>query len=310
MKVLEDHTNNGKKHEDVNRNNLVAQSDLQKALDALGEHFENQQTPCTMEIDGKINNANNFHLTTAGNHVLRACSSSLQENLIRMVQAVPDDDFQNALDKHHPPEDLVKKRDQFIPENKDDEKYEVLDQDEFQFEEEDLLDPKAIQQAKELRTKVRFLSESVQKLRRSVIQRASDESVVVENSVVNRKLLNSDDRPGLSLSKKLSDQSRQRLGTSLGVDACLVNLCKLLSHPNLAEMPNRTNALQETMDIIEKDTSSTRTLSQTESAIVSRTNGQEDETDAHQRDLLSSSSPDDNKSPEDRLADFLAKVAI
>jgi hypothetical protein len=291
--VLGDGTN--RKSEERHQNNLIAQSDYEKALEGFRDYFHKEQNDDENVIMSHAA-AGVEHVENASPAVLRrktlfkACQLSLEQNFKRIVQPIPDEEFHAMMDQYYPHE-LEEEPTQELVEEQEEE-YE---------EEEDLLDPKALEQAQQLREKVRQISQRVEKYRNQVLLRAS--ATTAKSSSRNQEILTSDSRPDLAPRDENPILSTSELHTSM------TNLVKLLNHPNMAEIPNKMMSLQETMAVIQRDTSPTKTLSQTESAILSRTNDKENEEVARQLDLLTPPSPG-GETPQDRLARFLSKVSV
>lgn len=299
--ILGDGTN--RKSEERYPNNLIAQSDYEKALEGFRDYFHKEQND---DENVMMSNAaagmepieNSSQTVLRKQTILKACQLSLEQNFKRIVRPIPDDEFHTMMDQYYPPELEPEQTQDFIGEQQQDDREEEDD------EEEDLLDPKALEQAQQLREKVRQISQRVEEYRNQVLLRAS--AITAMSSSRNQEILTSDSRPDLS---SVSPRDENQILSTSELYTSMSNLVKLINHPNMAEMPSKTMALQETMEVIQRDTTPTKTLSQTESAILSRTNDKENEELARQLDLLTPPSPG-GETPQDRLARFLSKVSV
>jgi hypothetical protein len=264
---------------------LVAESDYQAAASAITATFES-----SFQDQQEDSLAINF---------LHDTRSSLLKHMEQILQNVGDEEFHAAVDPYH-----------VIPheEEEDDsgDDYESEEEEEEtskpEIDEEDLLDMKAYETAQKKRNQVRLLSKRVQEIRQRVLERVSLEACK-DFSVQQSK--------GLRLESFIEEETTISL---TDLQTSLQNLTSALERHDNANNPTQQRRLQDTIETIQKDQNS-NTLSQTEAAIVSRTNSWTDEELKEEFQLLSQ--PDSftgntaatatvtGLSPEDRLALFL-----
>lgn len=312
MTTMENSSDEATQNEEAKfQNNLVASSDYRQALNGINEYFENEQKELTKKMNNHIETTEDDTVLTMNllrKHLIKSSSASLQQNFTRIAQDIPDEEFHQLMEKHYPPlidDDRSTELDEKLQRLRGE--YEAIDEEEEEeVEEEDLVDAKALKQAQELREKVRALSARVEELRGSVVLRACN--IAESDSESSRQIRSSDHLPNLSIPDNLMGEDG---ATSTEIYKSMEGLAKLVNHPKLSEMPYRLNVLQETMDVIQNETAPAKTLSQTESTIVSRVNEKENVDDARQRDLLTPMSPiDEESSPQDRLAEYLAAIIL
>jgi hypothetical protein len=260
-------------------NNLVAQSDFQAALRGFDE-----------TCYGTTTEKKDSNWTTKLRQSVR---TSLVRNLTRLIHPIDDQEFQKHVDRYHPHEQ-EDDRDDDNNDNDTNDMYRQMRDDneeegttEEEYEDEDLLDPQAFSQAQALREQVRQMAQRVQKLRDSVFQRAAvlhQQQHSGNNN--NNNNMTMDIRPNVTLPKESSVKTNLQTTFS--------SLTNLMRNAQLAAIPNKMQNFQETLQVIQKETSEDKILSQTESAILSRNNGANEEAS----DRLGPSSSD-------RLAYFL-----
>jgi hypothetical protein len=260
-------------------NNIVAQSDYEAAIRAIEATFQQEQP--------NLNNHSDDDPLVR--EIFESAQASLLRNLSRMVQPMNDNDYHGLIDPYH----IVQEDDDDDDESvlEDSPQVEEQDDEDEEIDEEDLLDTRALQEAQELRSQVRALSKRVQQIRERVLQR---ESQTVENPdsrvhVVGPSMVSNDDDDDDSLKSSLEQ------------------LSQLLHHSQWAKLPKQMQSLQDTIEVIQKEQQTGRTLSQTEVAIISRNNSTEE--DEHLR-LPSSSHEegDDLLSASDRLVQFFQNL--
>ena len=294
------------------QNNLVAHSDYQQAMNGINEYFENEGKKFIENFNvDRFNDETSLTMHLLRKHLMKSCNTSLQRNFARMTQEVPDAQFNLLMEEYYPPLSYEERSgtDEPLQRLRAELQEVEEEEDEEEFEEEDLIDPKALKQAQDLREKVRTLSTRVEELRGSVVLRAC--KIAESGFKSNRQLLESDPLPNVSVPEDLiSVPPFAKDISSTDLYKSMDDLAKLVNHAKFGEIPNRLNVLEETMEVIRNDTTPVKTLSQTESSIVSRINEKENVNDARQRDLLTPLSPADEETPQDRLADFLARVML
>eukprot|EP00934_Nitzschia_sp_Nitz4_P002041 Nitzschia sp. Nitz4//scaffold60_size111251//103745//104617//NITZ4_004165-RA/size111251-processed-gene-0.45-mRNA-1//-1//CDS//3329555618//2041//frame0 len=269
-------------------NNAVAQSDYDAAMRAIQSTFQEE----------------------ASHPFLQQAQSALLDHLQRIVVPVKDQEFEEYVDLYHQPMEEDEDDDDASDPTRSMPPLEQVFQKLLQQElaalppinEEDLLDAKAQQEAKELRSSLCSLSQQIEQVRGRVLEASSQQAV---DPRVQHMLEQQNQLPIIqSPSSKPSNPaaSVEELQTSLEALAALLQQSTWTE-----ELPQQLQSLQQTMDVIQKDSSEDRVLSQTEMAIVSRTNTMDDEDlDARRQQLIKGEGGQDQPlSPADRLADFL-----
>jgi len=246
-------------------NTIVARSD-----------FDAARTSIEATIDGAIA-AETDPLTK---RLYQEMRTSLIQNMIRIAQPVEDNELHDITLPFYTP---VEKDDIMgTPEGSDDEGEEEID-------EEDLLDRKTLSQAKELRSNIRSISSRVEKVRSRVLERS-------------RKLAVSEleeDDP-IDLDEAACNETKAK---AKQLKESLQSLSDLLGKSEWAEMPHQVSRLNDTMDVVNKEMDIDKPMSQTELAIVSRSNSAEDEQNENDIQRLSQGDKlTEDISASDRLA--------
>ena len=243
-----------------NPNNLVADCDLKASLACLEEYSSSKQ-----------------------NENAPLASSTIQsfvQHLQRIVQSVPEAEFQALIDAYHygivvenEDEEDDRRRlsdvsDASVEEGEASSKQQVVvnNNDNFDFEDAELLNTDALQKAKELRAQVRSAAQEVSSLRDSVLQQVLEEYEA-----------NSEHSRLMKMTTAQQEQQRPVLVppesiTNLdNVSDSLQALVDLLHSSNLqASLSQESDRFQEMIEIIQQETSEARTMSQTEVAITAR----------------------------------------
>ncbi len=263
-------------------NNAVAESDLAAAIQAIERTF---QEVAAMESSDET-----------GRMLFQDIKTSLIEHLKRIVDPVADIDYQDYLDLYH-----------IVPEDEDDDDQAEVDEmteddpimeetEEEEIDEADLLDTRALQEAQQLRVTVRNLSQSVQEIREQVLKDSLDTIVRKEYTVLVNDASN---RPTIETDQTSMEAQRESLQESLQA------LSTLLQDPQWSELPQELLSLQNTIEVIQKETDKDRPMSQTEAAIISRCNSGDDDNDWEM--ILSQGNQDVDKprmTASDRLAHY------
>jgi hypothetical protein len=258
--------------DDSFRNNIIAQSDYQAALKALETTFQ--------DID---------ETDPIARDLFQAAHASLVSNLSRMVQPVEDSVYHASIDPYHvveedesdqeEEEEVVDQQDEEI-----DEQDEEIDEQDEEIDEEDLLDTKALKEAQQLRSQVRNLSQRVQQIRDRVLQKVESSSS------------SSQPQPDVRVQIEGAEQEK----SDADLTSSLEGLSKLLNHSQWAKLPQHLQSLQDTIEVIHKE--NVRPLSQTDVAIISRNNSEDE-------GLHMSSQDDQDLSAPDRLLRFFQDLA-
>ena len=264
-------------------NTLVAESDLQAAMQGLEERLKRS---ISKYDDGDAVPSDNQNTR----RLLQECGNSLKRNIERIVQPVTDEAFHVYVKRN----DDNDKDDGTKTEDAGD-SYETTNEEEEEYDEEDLLDPEAVQRVKELRQKIRAQAASVQKVRQEVLEQA----VTIGQRQVHLWLGKYGDSSKAQAEIEVAalDTTRSRKQVD-EMHESVANMVTAL-HEIGKEIPDKLSSLQETVAAIEKSLSRKEegTLSQTERAILSR-----DEDVA--MGLMNEVS---DISPEKRLANFLGQ---
>jgi hypothetical protein len=245
-------------------NNIIAQSDYQAALKALEATF--------LDID---------ETDPIARDLFQAAHASLVNNLSRMVQPVEDSAYHAWIDPYHVVEDdeSDQEEEEVVEEQDDDDE----EQDE-EIDEEDLLDTKALKEAQQLRSQVRNLSQRVQQIRERVLQKVESSSS------------SSQPQPDVRVQVEGAEQEESHADLTSSMEG----LSKVLNHSQWAKLPQHLQSLQDTIGVIQKE--NVRQLSQTDVAIISRNNSEDD-------GLHLSSQDDQDLSAPDRLLRFFQDLA-
>ena len=264
-------------------NTLVAESDLQAAMQGLEERLKRSLSKYD---DGDAVPSDNQNTR----RLLQECGNSLKRNIERIVQPVTDEAFHVFVKRNddNDEDDGTKTEDAG-------DSYETTNEEEEEYDEEDLLDPEAVQRVKELRQKIRAQAASVQKVRQEVLEQA----VTIGQRQVHLWLGKYGDSSKAQAEIEVAalDTTRSRKQVD-EMHESVANMVTAL-HEIGKEIPDKLSSLQETVAAIEKSLSRKEegTLSQTERAILSR-----DEDVA--MGLMNEVS---DISPEKRLANFLGQ---
>eukprot|EP00980_Cylindrotheca_fusiformis_P023408 scaffold10472_cov126-Cylindrotheca_fusiformis.AAC.3 len=262
-------------------NCIVAESDYKAALSAIESKFKNAAAPSD---------------DTATQSFLEETQKALLESLQRIVHPVSDQEFHDIVDPYHIATPIVD-----ADESDSDESItEEEEEEEESIDEETLLDAKAYETAKEKREHVRSLTRRVQQIRQRVLDRVATEA--------SKDFQVDSAKPEIVMEEGFETASLASFQESLN------RLDKVLQQSEWENLPKQLQRLQETIDSIQREQDKDRPLSQTEIAIVSRTNSMADEELLEQCARLSQNDYDptneedmDDKqlSPVERLAFFL-----
>lgn len=262
-------------------NNAVAESDLQAAIQAIEDTFHE----ATSSLD-----SSDF----TRRMLFQDTQQSLVYHLKRIVQPISDVDFQDYIDLYH----IVLDEDDDDVEDNDNDQQFMDDMVEEEIDEADLLDTNALQEAQQLRAAVRDLSQNVQEIREEVLKNSIATIVRNEYTALVDDVPN---RPSVEIDKTMIDQQQEYLQQSLQA------LSALLQDSQWSELPKQLEDLQNTIDVVRKETDKDRPMSQTEAAIISRCNSDDENNNWDM--LLSQKDGDDSRmTPSDRFARFFEQL--
>jgi hypothetical protein len=273
-------------------NNAVAQSDLDAAIQAIEQSFQ--------EALGEHPQNNN---DTTRSLLLQDTQQSLIKHLKRIVDPVADTKFQDYVDLYHVVQEEEEEEEDYEDEDEHNEISE--DEEEEEVDDEDFIDTEALGEARLLRTSVRELSQNVQEIRERVLKDSletnlkEDYTTLLENLEQNRPSVSSTDQDS-----NVVESQR------VALDESLQALSGLLNDSQWSKLPQQLESLQSTIDVIQKNTDKNREMSQTEAAIISRCNSAEEDSDW---DALLSSQDSTREgeilvSASDRLARFFEQL--
>lgn len=250
-------------------NNAVAESDLEAALQAIAATFQEATTTRTGmdEIDEETRTM-----------LFQEIQQSLMHHVKRIVQPIADFDYQDYLDLYHvvPPgdeddedDDLDENESYMKDDSNDDDKVEEgEEEEEEEIDEADLLDTKALQEAQQLRSIVRELAKNVQDIREQVLKDSVE--TIVKQDYYSTLVESIADRPSFEMDHAVIEEQQEFLQKSLQT------LSTLLKDSRWNQLPHQLHSLHNTIEAIQVETNKDLPMSQTEAAIISRTNSIDD----------------------------------
>lgn len=237
----------------------MAESDYRAAREAVASTFDEflleQEQPSSSNKDGPMDHQ-------LVQEIYAAAKTSMLQHLERIVQPVSDQDYSDYVDQFH-----------FVLENQQqdddhgsrgagisDTTLDVEDYDEFEIDDEELIDVHAWKDARELRSRVRTMSSRVQAIRERILQGSTDRVIntCLEPHLRDMRLEIVEDEDA----KAADDQAVATMKVSL------TSLSSLLQDPQWTKFPERIQSLQDTIEAIQKGSAPDRFLSQTEVAIT------------------------------------------
>ena len=309
-------------------NNIVAQSDYDAALAAIESTFDNFQLSHQSHEDENLDHNVDQELIE---EVYQAAKRSLLNNVKRVVRPIDDNDFSDFVDQYHyileeesDNDDIDMSKGQGLtPEN------EESDEEEEEIDHEELFDMKAWNDAQELRTRIRTMSNTVQSVRERVLKCAEDDILSsISTQLIDKPVkivFNDDDGNGEenTAGNTLDDKENNaqecssvcKTSTSgnsnmdsTALQNSLRDLSNTLKDPKWARLPNRIQSFQETIEAIQKETNEDRVMSQTEIAITSQYNKTIDE--SSRRKLLEEDSEDEELSSKKSTTNAMDRLAL
>lgn len=223
-------------------NTLVAESDLQAALQSLREQDLSATSNDTLLL------------------LRQECSVSLQRHLQRVVQPVSDEAF------HVYVRDCIGVDDDDAGNDSDEEQTSMdMINDDYDFDEEDLLDVEYLQKVQALRQQVRERAQQVQTLQSSVVE----QSVQLATRQVNLLVTDRPQTQSVDEDKIVAVFSNESLLSQM--DDSLQTMTTALNAAS-TQVPSKLQSLQETLTVIQKQQQRKEMRSSTEQAIVRRDN--------------------------------------
>mmetsp|Transcript_11633 Transcript_11633/g.27868 ORF Transcript_11633/g.27868 Transcript_11633/m.27868 type:complete len:337 (+) Transcript_11633:232-1242(+) len=196
-----------------------------------------------------------------------AAKSSLLHNFDRIVKPVPDDDYSDYVDQYHfVLDNKWSFEDEMEGENDSDRNGKEhadgadVEEEEPEIDEEELIDASAWMDARELRSRVRAKAARVQQLRERVLNGTTNRvtKICLQPHVT-------DVKPEIIMGE---EESPIATTTTKNVNESLKALSLLLEDPKWQQFPERIQSLQDTIEVMQKDSAPNRLLSQTELAIT------------------------------------------
>ena len=288
-----------------NNNIIVAKSEYQSAVTAIESTYDDFQKSQLGE--DKIRYPSLDHNMVE--KIYESAKQSLLKNIDRVVCPIDDNEYSDYVDRYH----IV--LDDDIGGESEDEAYEVNNKcnetkndnrdmndhegEEEEIDKEELIDTKALKNARELRARIRDMSSDVENSRERVLKRAEDlissslshhlidkpAKVIFQDDITYKEGLRDttqDDgkenvtmnmNGGISNITKMSDNDSNditKTGAVSSLQDSLESLSRLLKDSQWTRLPNRIQSLQDTIETIQKETNEGRFMSQTEIAITSQ----------------------------------------
>jgi hypothetical protein len=267
------------------QNTLVAESDLQASLKAIDAVFSHEKY---------LQKDENGEIAPIFQQARESVSSSLQN----LVQPISDAAYYQHVSRYNETEE----QDSDFEDDDDDDDDESVqeEQEDFSFEEDELVDEDVLERAQVLRNQVRLASQRVDMLRTSVTNRAVSVAQREAALLVGEK--EKDEKPldAATIQERLSSTNQNTNTRQLKeMKESLENLNILLQEMK-TQVPETMEMLQETIDVIHETATkqqSQQSLSQTERAIISRSNEGPSQISQQEKDTA----------PDARLATFLGQ---
>jgi hypothetical protein len=235
-----------------NVSNLVPESDLEAAIRAIQSTFQNNDDVET-------------------NAIAHLCGKKYEEILRNSVQAISDEAYHEYIsnfmdDKPTKPPTTL---DPIDPRQLRDE-----DEDDWQWEESDLIDPQAVSQVEELRAQIRTVAKRIVQVRQAVLDSAVDMAQIQVR--IGTKYLaghsegNDNSSSSLGLSEKEQQQKLEQAKLMKDVKMALEQVQKSLS--SIEALPDQLEDLRSTVSEIDANLPGAdgQPLSQIEKAIQYR----------------------------------------
>jgi hypothetical protein len=258
-------------------NNLVAESDLTSALQALEQRFEAKIAAAAAASDGASDDCDTAHLEHHQQQkmqlqqLLKDCQNSLSTNIQRIVQPVSDEAFHTYVYQQQ----QTNNNDENADENSSNQTKEASltksksVQEQPVWDEDDLMDPVALERVQELRRQVRTEAAKVQTQQQAVLAKAV---AVAERQVQllvrtnrNKNKPNEGDQLASGSQNEVPPESVAKIQE---MQTCLSGMMTALQQTE-QDLPDKLTSLQDTVATIEASFAKPN-LSQTEQAIRAR----------------------------------------
>lgn len=269
-------------------NCITAESYYQASLKAIEDTFQTAVDETSDPLEEALFRETQASLMAALQQVAQPMKDSEYLSLINAYHETPDDEYDGDYEDE-------------TSQDCDDATIDGDDGDE-ELDEGDLLDVRALKEAKQKRQQVRALSSRVTRVRQRVLDRVA-KTTEKECQIT---------EPEIQIEKSPDLDGDQH---SASMQASLQNLNNILKDSTWQEnLPKQVERIQTTLKSIQDRKKTNQQLSQTESAILSQTNDRFDAELENERLRLSQTSVADsnpvvldgaNVSPQDRLATFM-----
>lgn len=248
--------------ENAPRNSLVAESDLKGALKGIENCLDEWRNIEKQPKDEE--NPISEETRSTLNSLLSQAKESLTNHMERLLEPISDEEYHKYLHRY----DVIEEVEEEMDEESED---EPISDDEY--DQEELLDKEVLQRARVLRQQVREASERVNKLRRSVTDRAvsvaqREAALLVGPPPLGENKPYNVDAMTEQLQQPFSGKKSEKL---IEMEESLKNLMSCLKEMEV-KVPDALETLQQTMDTIQLALEQGTSLSQTERAIRSRSN--------------------------------------
>jgi hypothetical protein len=269
-------------------NNACAQSDLKAAIQAIQDTVQREIS--MDDTDG------------ATTMLFQDVQDSLIDLLQRALVPVADDDFQDYVDLYHHHVVPVNLEEEGEVETDEEATQDMEESEDDEIDQDDLLDRKALQEAQQLRSAVRDLAKQVEEARERVLKDSLQTIAAGQgyNHLQLMKTIQEKPKTDTAMDDNVMQDHREALRSAVG------DLSSLLKDSHWSELPQLLDSLQSTIDVIQKEFSDDRPMSQTEAAIISRSNSSEEDSTNDWEELLSQ--PSVALSAADRLARFFQQL--
>lgn len=320
---------------------VVAKSDFEHALKAIdmvmagklsqiddNDNQSQKDDDKDMEVDVEMDDQKENNHENKSDSVKDAffiqIQNSLKERLYQVAEPIHDEDFhkryrgpliQKQIDVENEEEAILQAEEDAILQAQE-EAAKVLESDEKDYDEQELMDEEAQKRARELRVQVRELAVRMKQQQESVLQRAirlaqREIRLLTEDILLDKtKSENEIEEESIAASAETNALRKKALKQ---MENSLQSLTDSLHRTVDDALPKSLFDLKETMQVIEKSLrrqGQTESLSQTEQAIVSKTNeGSNSNDHVYKKYSYSSTIDQENLDrrnlPDFRLADFL-----
>jgi hypothetical protein len=254
-------------------NNLVAESDLTSALQALEQRFEAKIAAAAAASSACDAASDDYDTAILANQqklqlqqLLKDCQNSLSTNIQRIVQPVSDEAFHTYVYQTASNNTNDENADENTKEASLTKKVSTKQEDP-EWEEDDLMDPLALERVQELRRQVRTEAAKVQTQQQAVLAKAV---AVAERQVqlLVRTNRNKNKKNEGNTNQSANEVPPESVAKIQEMQTCLSGMMTALQQTE-QDLPDKLTSLQDTVATIEASFAKP-VLSQTEQAIRAR----------------------------------------